>query len=119
MYKPIFLICCLAVLGFSFADKRWGKLAYSQNGVERRINEIDPAEFAVADIGDIQWSSDAFDSLVISSDDRELIMAVVEARAGHVCQGFNFDFDDVVAGKGRGLNILLQYETTSPLSCLH
>ena len=73
----------------------------------------------MADIRDIQWSSDAFDSLVISSDDRELIMAVVEARAGHVCQRPSFDFDDVVAGKGRGLNILLQYSSPFPLSCLH
>ena len=119
MTEDDFLICCPTVLGFSFADKRWGKLASSPERVECRINELTIAEFAVADVAEIQWSSDAFDSLVISNEDRELIMAVVEARAGHVCKGSDFDFDDVVAGKGRGLNILLQYGTPSPLSCLH
>ena len=42
-------------------------------------------------------------------------MAVVEAR-GRICQGSKFEFDDVIPGKGRGLNILLQYSSPFPLS---
>lgn len=72
------------------------------------------AEFAVADIEEIQWSSDPFNCLVIPEDDREVIMALVEARNRHIGQEPVSEFDDVVAGKGRGLNILLQYG--SPLS---
>lgn len=35
-------------------------------------------------------------------------MALVEARNGRASQEAGFQFDDFVAGKGRGLNVLLQ-----------
>jgi hypothetical protein len=38
-------------------------------------------EFAVADITDIEWSSLPFDCLTISYEQREVIMALAEARA--------------------------------------
>jgi hypothetical protein len=63
----------------------------------------------MADIEEIQWSSDSFNNLVISTDNRDLIMAVVEARDGRVYQGSSVEFDDIIPGKGQGLNILLQY----------
>ena len=63
----------------------------------------------MADIKEIQWSFDSFQGLVIPEDDREVIMALVEARNGRATQASGFSFDDIVAGKGRGLNILLQY----------
>jgi hypothetical protein len=74
------------------------------------------AEFAVTDVEEIQWSSDSFSSLVIPNDDREIIMAVVEARDGRIRQGSSFEFDDIIPGKGRGLNILLQSGSLSPFS---
>ena len=40
-------------------------------------------------------------------------MALVEARN----DPRDVMFDDVIAGKGRGLNILLQYDSRSFLSC--
>ncbi|KAH6667467.1 hypothetical protein B0J14DRAFT_444099, partial [Halenospora varia] len=78
-----FIVCCPTVPGFSFSDKMW-------------------AEFAVADIEDIVWSSLPFDSLAIANEQRDVVMALVESR-----NDSSVMFDDVIAGKGQGLNILL------------
>ena len=64
----------------------------------------------MADLDEIQWSSDPFNCLVIKDEDREVIMALVEARNGQADQESDFSFDDFISGKGRGLNILLQYD---------
>jgi hypothetical protein len=70
-------------------------------------------EVLPTDIEDIEWSSLPFDSLSISNEQRDVVMALVEARndPGDIM------FDDVIAGKERGLNILLQYGSGSFLSC--
>lgn len=73
------------------------------------------AEFAVADIEDIQWSSTPFDCLTIPNEQEEAVMALLETKTRQVP---GFGFDDFVAGKGRGVNILLQYDPHSP-SYLH
>tara|TARA_R110002060_G_scaffold23625_2_gene32090 strand:+ start:173 stop:451 length:279 start_codon:yes stop_codon:yes gene_type:complete len=65
-------------------------------------------EFAVADIKDIKWSSLPYDCLSISDEQRDVIMALVEARLNP-----SMVFDDFVAGKGKGLNMLLQYGPSS------
>ena len=62
-------------------------------------------EFAVADINDIDWSSSPFDCLTIPNEQKEVIIALAEIRLGLVP---SIPFDDFVAGKGRGLNVLLQ-----------
>lgn len=62
-------------------------------------------EFAVADIEDIQWSSSPFDCLTIPGEQKEVIIALAEVRLGLVP---SVPFDDFVAGKGRGLSVLLQ-----------
>ena len=66
------------------------------------------AEFAVADIEDILWSSVPFDGLVIPKEQEEAVMALAETHARRVP---GFEFDDIVAGKGRGLIVLLLYES--------
>ncbi|KAF8540209.1 P-loop containing nucleoside triphosphate hydrolase protein [Trichophaea hybrida] len=78
-----FLICCPTVPGFSFGGKLW-------------------AEFAVADIEDIKWSPSPYACLSIPDEQRDVIMALVEARIDP-----SVVFDDFVVGKGKGLNILL------------
>ncbi|KAG9240325.1 hypothetical protein BJ878DRAFT_389737, partial [Calycina marina] len=80
-----FLICCPTVPGFSFSDKLW-------------------AEFAVADIEDIQWSSGLYDYLTISDEQKEVIMALADVQTSREPGS---GFDDFVDGKGRGLNLLL------------
>jgi hypothetical protein len=63
-------------------------------------------EFAVTDVEDIKWSSLPFKSLTISDEQRDVILALAEARTRQVPE---FSFDDVIEGKGRGLIVLLQY----------
>jgi hypothetical protein len=68
-------------------------------------------EFAVTDIKEVKWSSKPFDPLVIPGEDREVVIALVEARNRRATRKSEFTFNDVVRGKGRGLNVLLQYAT--------
>jgi hypothetical protein len=65
-------------------------------------------EFAVAGIEDIEWSPLPFNCLTISDGQREVIMALAEAHTSRVSGA---TFDDFVEGKGRGLNVLLQYSS--------
>jgi hypothetical protein len=67
-------------------------------------------EFAVADIKDIKWSPLPYACLSISDKQRDVIMALVKARLNP-----SVAFDDFVAGKGRGLIMLLQYNSTPVL----
>lgn len=72
------------------------------------------AEFVVADIEEIQWSSRLFDYLTVSDEQKEIIMALAEVQTRpKPGSGFN----DFVDGKGRGLNLLLQNVTWLLLSC--
>ena len=66
-------------------------------------------EFAVSGIEDIEWSSLPFDCLTISDEQREVIVALAEA---HTIRVPGATFDDFVEGKGRGLNVLLQYASS-------
>jgi len=64
------------------------------------------AEFAVADIKDINWNPAAFAQLAIPAKQKEVIQALAEA---HTSRETEHTFDDFVVGKGLGLIILLQY----------
>lgn len=64
-----------------------------------------PVEFAIEDIKDITWSFTAFDSLVIAEEKKAIILAMAKARVEHIAK---CRFDDVIVGKGQGLNILPQ-----------
>ena len=61
-------------------------------------------EFAVEDIAEIQWSDAAFDSLTVAKEKKAIILAMAEARTQ---QRLGSGFDDVIVGKGQGLNVLL------------
>jgi len=71
------------------------------------------AEFPVADIKDIEWSDAPFSCLSIPDGHRDTIMALAETHMG---ESESVIFDDFVAGKGRGLIVLLQYDSLSTLS---
>lgn len=62
-------------------------------------------EFAVDGITEVVWQSSSFDKLVLSQATKDTVMALAEARAGRFAIA---PMDDFVAGKGQGLNILLQ-----------
>ncbi|KAF3481541.1 uncharacterized protein GIQ15_04300 [Arthroderma uncinatum] len=80
-----YLTCCPTIPGFSFKDNAF-------------------YEFAVEDICDIKWSRSLFKSLTIPDEQRAVLMALARTRMGVVPA---IPFDDFVAGKGRGLSVLL------------
>uniref|UniRef100_A0A0B7K9C2 AAA+ ATPase domain-containing protein n=1 Tax=Bionectria ochroleuca TaxID=29856 RepID=A0A0B7K9C2_BIOOC len=79
-----YLIASPLVLGFSFAEKQW-------------------LEFSVADVRDIQWNDQAWESLVLDPETKDLIRALVESRKFNAAT----KIDDVIQGKGKGLVTVL------------
>jgi len=71
------------VRGYSLSTKRW-------------------MEFFIDDIADVQFNTNAFSSLVMPTDKKELILAFAESQAR-----FKNSFDDVISGKGKGIIMLL------------
>ncbi|KAJ7266957.1 P-loop containing nucleoside triphosphate hydrolase protein [Mycena haematopus] len=74
-----YMICTPIVLGFCFGVKTWGG-------------------FALDRLQDIDWSDEAFRSLVLGAKQKTLVHALVKSHKSHT-----ESFDDVVAGKGKGL----------------
>lgn len=58
--------------------------------------------FAVDRLSEVQWSDEAFRSLVLGTKQKELIHALIRQHTAR-----SKTFDDVIAGKGRGLIGLL------------
>jgi hypothetical protein len=73
----------------------------------------------VEDIKSINWSALPFDSLTIPAQKKEVIMAITQSRIGQLSEGkssVDSPFNDVIKGKGRGINILLQYGLAGSIS---
>ena len=51
--------------------------------------------FSITSVGDIKWNDGAFESLVLPSDHKELILALTESQVAN-----KESFDDVIQGKG-------------------
>lgn len=62
-------------------------------------------ECAVGALKDVQWAPELFDCLRIAPDTKKLLFSLAQTRLGLVP---TMPFDDVIDGKGRGLNVLLQ-----------
>ncbi|ETN39300.1 uncharacterized protein HMPREF1541_05523 [Cyphellophora europaea CBS 101466] len=77
------LLATSLVRGYSLKLKKWLKF------------KLDAVE-------DIKWSSNAFENLVLPAQHKELVLALAQTQVG----GGNA-FDDVIAGKGRGMILLL------------
>ncbi|KAG5950093.1 hypothetical protein E4U53_005493 [Claviceps sorghi] len=75
-----YLVASPVVLGFSFSEKQW-------------------LEFSVSRIDDVQWNDDAWDSLVLPLETKDLVKALVKSRKYNLTQ----TIDDVMKGKGKGL----------------
>lgn len=78
-----YLVCQSHVPGFSLVFKRWGW-------------------FDVAAVRDWHYNADAFEALVLPSDKKRMIQSLVTQ-----CEQVKTSFDDLVAGKGKGLIMLL------------
>lgn len=63
-------------------------------------------ECAVGALADVQWSPESFDYLKIPPKTKTLLSLLAKTRLDLVPTK---PFDDIIDGKGRGLNILLQY----------
>ena len=77
------LICVPFVRGFLLRRKQWAK-------------------FCVQEVQDIAWNEEAFDSLVLPSNEKDLLLAFAEGQANP-----NNKFDDFIKGKGKGIVMLL------------
>ena len=71
------------IVGFSLVEKAW-------------------AGFLVDKVESIKWAESAFQKLELDSSTKEIMQSLVERH-----QASRIDFDDVVAGKGKGLVFLL------------
>lgn len=63
-------------------------------------------ECAVSALRDVDWSLESFNCLKIPSETKTLLLPLAKTRLGLIP---TVPFDDVIDGKGQGLNILLKY----------
>lgn len=63
-------------------------------------------ECAVSALRDIDWSPGSFDCLQIPSDIKTMLLSLAKTRLDLIP---TVPFDDVIDGKGQGLNVLLKY----------
>lgn len=63
-------------------------------------------ECAVSALRDVDWSPESFNCLKIPSETKTLLLSLAKTRLGLIPTA---PFDDIIDGKGQGLNILLKY----------
>ncbi|KAF2101519.1 hypothetical protein NA57DRAFT_34333 [Rhizodiscina lignyota] len=78
------LIASPVVLGFSFKEKLW-------------------LEFSLSGIKEIDWNEGAFESLVLPTNQKSIVKALVSSHKFHAAE----TIDDVIQGKGKGLVFVL------------
>lgn len=71
------------VYGFSLTDKRW-------------------CAFNLDYLRDVYFNAEAFDRLLLPDEQKETLLALAKTHTDE-----KFQYDDFIAGKGRGLIILL------------
>ncbi|ATY59287.1 AAA family ATPase, putative [Cordyceps militaris CM01] len=79
-----YILASPVVLGFAFAEKQW-------------------LEFKVSNVREIKWNDQAWDSLVLPPETKDLIKALVTSRRTNASR----TIDDVIQGKGKGLVTVL------------
>jgi hypothetical protein len=77
------LICKATVPGYSLKLKKW-------------------LYFFVDNVSEISWNDNAFNTLVLPPDTKDLLMSFVESQVEN-----KDSFDDVIQGKGKGIIMLL------------
>lgn len=73
-----------------------------------------PVECVVSALRDVVWSPESFDCLQIASETKTLLLSLAKTRLGLIP---TVPFDDVIDGKGQGLNMLLKYVGELYLPC--
>ena len=64
-----------------------------------------PVTFNIEKLAPIEWQDDAFDNLVLPTEQKNLIKALIETHG--MASDEIGEFDDFIAGKGKGLIINL------------
>jgi SpoVK/Ycf46/Vps4 family AAA+-type ATPase len=77
------MLCVAEVRGFDLKTKKWNS-------------------FHVSGITDIDWDEDAFDSLVLPNEEKDLVLAFAQSKINA-----ETSFDDFIQGKGKGIIMLL------------
>jgi len=77
------MLCAPEVRGFDLKNKKWLML---------QVDGLD----------DIPWDEEAFDSLVLPNEEKDLLLAFAESKINK-----EVDFDDFITGKGKGIIMLL------------
>src|SRR5437763_15929522 len=78
-----YLICHHLIPGFALVDKKW-------------------CFFEVDLISEPEYSTDAFDSLMLDDQQKQMIYSLVNVHTDE-----RLEFDDVIKGKGKGMIFLL------------
>lgn len=78
------LIASPVVLGFAFSEKFW-------------------LEFSLSGIREIEWNTEAFDTLVLPKHIKQNLKGLVSSHRFNAAK----TIDDVIQGKGKGLNVVL------------
>lgn len=81
--KDQLLLCSASLKGYSLRNKKW-------------------LTFSIGFVKDIKYNDNAFESLVLPADHKELVLALTESQVAN-----KENFDDVIQGKGRGMIMLL------------
>jgi SpoVK/Ycf46/Vps4 family AAA+-type ATPase len=81
-----YLICDDQVLGYSLTDKRW-------------------CAFSLGFVEDIDYSAMAFDGLLLPSEQKEIILSLVQVHTNETLK-----FKDLIQDKGKGMIFLLHGE---------
>jgi hypothetical protein len=81
------LLCSHEVPAFLLSSRRW-----------RRVN--------VADVGVIDFNTEAYDKLILPANQKDIIQSLVNVHSNKL-----LSFDDVIAGKGKGMVFLLHGES--------
>jgi hypothetical protein len=74
-----------------------------------------PVECAVSALRDVVWSPESFNCLKIPSETKTILLSLAKTRLGMIP---TVPFDDVIDGKGQGLNMLLKYVGELYLPCI-
>ena len=102
--KDQLLLCSATLKGYSLKNKKWRQYLPGFGNRSFHVNIVFALTFSICSVGEIKWNDSAFESLVLPSDHKELILALTESQVAN-----KDSFDDVIHGKGIALK-------TSPLS---
>ena len=105
----LFLLLSPVTYGFHLTGKQWSKCGpILFRGVLLNVSSV---HLFVDDIQPIKWNKSAFERLVLPSQTKELVKALVTVRTSYrgVKQGLGLagKREDIISGKGNGLIMLL------------